>query len=80
MNNVPFQLGDEVDDEKFFRYVKECIKNIKAEWNEYSKLYLKTIINKFRKTTNIFTYRRYLKEPFKSILTDFIFYILTKKI
>ena len=77
--NVPFQLGDEVDDEKFYVYVKECIRIIKSEWNEYSKLYLKKIINTFRKTKNIFTYRRYLKEPFKSILTDFILYILTKK-
>jgi len=77
--NVPFQLGDEVDDEKFYVYVKECIRIIKSDWNEYSKLYLKKIINSFRKTKNIFTYRRYLKEPFKTILTDFILYILTKK-
>ena len=23
--NIPFQLGDEIDDEKFYLYVKECI-------------------------------------------------------
>jgi len=76
--NIPFQLGDEIDDEKFYLYVKECIKNIKSEWSLYSKLYLKKIIKSFRKTENIFTFRRYLKEPFKEILTDFILYILTK--
>jgi hypothetical protein len=75
---IPFQVGDEINDEKFYSYVKECIKKIKTDWNEYSKQYLKNIIAKFRKTQNIFTYRRYLKEPFKSILTDFLLYIMTK--
>ena len=75
---IPFQVGDEINDEKFYTYVKECIKKIKNDWNEYSKQYLKNIIAKFRKTQNIFTYRRYLKEPFKSILTDFLLYIMTK--
>ena len=75
---IPFQIGDEINDEKFYTYVKECIKKIKTNWNEYSKQYLKNIIAKFRKTQNIFTYRRYLKEPFKTILTDFLLYIMTK--
>jgi hypothetical protein len=75
---IPFQIGDEINDEKFYTYVKECIKKIKTNWNEYSKQYLKNIIAKFRKTQNIFTYRRYLKEPFKTILTDFLLYIMSK--
>ena len=48
--NIPFQLGDEIDDEKFYLYVKECIKNIKSEWSLYFKLYLKKIIKSFIKT------------------------------
>ena len=75
---IPYQLGDDINDEKFYLYVYECIRKIKLTWNEYSKQYLKNIISKFRKTQNIFTYRRYLKEPFKTILTDFLLYIMTK--
>ena len=77
--NIPFDLDEEIDDEKFYTYVKECIKNIKSEWRIYGKLYLKKLITSFKKTENIFTFRRYLKEPFKNILTDFILYILTKE-
>ena len=40
---------------------------------------MKKIITSFKKTENIFTFRRYLKEPFKNILNDFILYILTKE-
>ena len=77
--NIPFDLDEEIDDEKFYIYIKECIKCIKSEWNIYGKLYLKKVITSFKKTENIFTFRRYLKEPFKNILTDFILYILTKE-
>ena len=77
--NIQFDLDEEISDEKFYTYVKECIKNIKLEWSIYGKLYLKKIITSFKKTENVFTFRRYLKEPFKNILTDFILSILTKE-
>ena len=75
----PYQPGEELNDEKFYSSIKDCIENIKKNWNNESKKNLKNIIAKFQKTENVFTYRRYLKEPFKSILTNFLLYIMNKK-
>jgi len=78
-NDPPYPSGEDMDDAKFYTSVKECITNIKNNWNNESKQCLKNIIAKFQKTENIFTYRRYLKEPFKSMLTNFLLYIMTRK-
>ena len=76
--NIPLiQLCDYIPEDKFIFYCKECIKNIK-NWSNFGKIYLKKIFSQIN-TQNIFDYRTKLKEPFKSIFTDFILTILSKE-
>ena len=77
IKNQIIQLCDFIPEEKFIIYCKECIKDIK-NWSNYGKIYLKKIFSKIN-TQNIFYYRTKLKEPFKSIFTDFILTVLSKE-
>lgn len=75
INNYVIQLCDRVPEDKFINYSKECIKNIK-KWSPFGKNYLKAILDRI-KSINIFSYRNSLKEPFKTLITDYILFILS---
>lgn len=76
-SNQIIQLCDNIPEEKFLAYCKESINDIK-NWSNYAKIYLKKIFSKIN-TQNIFYYRTKLKEPYKSIFTDFILTVLSKE-
>ena len=77
INNFVIQLGDRVPENSFINYSKECIKIIK-KWAPFSKNYLKEILERIN-TKNIFSYRLTLKEPFKTLITDYILSIISKE-
>ena len=75
-----FTMGEKIPEEKLFSFIKETIIRIREEFTPYGKAYLKKVINCYSKSvSNIFTLRRQSKEPFKTIIDDFILFMLTKE-
>ena len=77
INNYIIQLCDRIPEINFINYSKECIKAIK-NWAPFGKNYLKEILGRI-KSKNIFSYRLSLKEPFKTLLTDYILTIISRE-